>query len=74
MQKDWRRERKASQSVGSQQGILGIGLSDGGARVISMGTWSEPVEGRDVVSQAVKGGGHKWVGERQVDCTRSVGP
>ena len=56
MQKIWRRGRSVSQSVKSQQGTLGIGLSVGGARVMSMGTWSEPVEGRDVVSQVAKAG------------------
>ena len=55
-QKDWRRGLRNSQLVRFQQGILGIGLSVGGARVMRMGTWSEPVEGRDVVSQSTKAG------------------
>ena len=49
-----RRGRKASQSVRSQQGVLGGGLSVGGAKVMRMGTWSEPVEGREVESHAMK--------------------
>ena len=56
VQKDWRRGRNFSQLVRSQQETLGIGLSVGGTRVISMGTWSEHVEGRDVVSEATKAG------------------
>ena len=56
MQKDWRRGSRDSQLARSQQGVLGRGFSVGGASVIRMGTWSEPVEGRVVVSQSTKVG------------------
>ena len=50
------RRRRESQSVRSQQGVLGRGVPSGGASVMRMGTWSEPVEGRDEASQDAKAG------------------
>ena len=55
-QNDRRRGPRDSQSARSQQGVLGRGFSVGGERVIRMGTWSEPVEGRVVVSPSWKDG------------------
>ena len=56
MQKDWRWGFRVSQLVRSQQGVLGRVFSVEGARVMRMGTWSDPVEGRDVVSHSSKAG------------------
>lgn len=53
MQKDSRLGCKVSRLIWSQQGVLGTGILVG---VIRIGTWSESVEVRDVVSQATKGG------------------
>ena len=53
-EKDWRRGTRDSQLARSQQGVLGKGLSVGDARVMRMGTGSEPVEGRVVVSHSTK--------------------
>ena len=36
-----------SQSVSDHLGRLGVGIREGGARLIVIGTWSEPVEGRE---------------------------
>lgn len=56
VRKAFRQEVKASQSVESQQGVLGSALLSGDNSVIRMGTWSEPVEWRIVASQAEKAG------------------
>lgn len=56
VQKLSRQECRASQSVKSQQGALGSRLSSGDYRVIIMGTWSEPVEGRVEASHGEKAG------------------
>ena len=56
MQKDRRRGHRDSQLVRYQQWTVGIRFSVGGARVITMGISSKPVEGRDVVSQSTKVG------------------
>ena len=37
-----------SQSVLDQLGRLGVGINVGGARLIVIGTWLEPVEGREI--------------------------
>jgi len=36
-----------SQSMSDHLGRLGLGIRVGGARLIVIGTWSEPVEGRE---------------------------
>ena len=38
---------RVSQSGSEHQGCLGLGIRVGGARLIVIGTWSEPVEGRE---------------------------
>ena len=51
-----KRGQRASQSLMSQQGVIGSGLSSGADIVIRMGTWSEPVEGSAEASQVEKAG------------------
>ena len=47
---------RESQSVSCQLGRGVQGVCEGEARVITIGKWSEPVEGREVVSQLLKAG------------------
>ena len=54
MRKLFKRERRASQSVKFQQGVLGSGFSSGEGRVMRIGKWSEPVKGRVEASHAEK--------------------
>jgi len=42
------RGESVSQSLSDHKGHLGLGIRVGGARLIVIGTWSEPVEGREL--------------------------
>ena len=48
IQKSWMRGDSVSQSVSDDLGCLGLGIVEGAARLIVIGTWSEPVEGREI--------------------------
>ena len=69
MQNDRRWGPRDSQLARSQQGVLGRGFPAGGARVMRMGTWSEPVEGSVVVSHSMKAGDMRGLAK-----ARSIAP
>ena len=50
------RVSRESQSVSSHLGRGAEGVCEGEANVMTIGTWSEPVEGRKVASQLLKAG------------------
>jgi len=46
---------RMSQSVSAQRGCGGFWFREGAARVIVIGMWSEPVEGRDASQHLTRG-------------------
>ena len=51
---EWSGVSRESQSVSSDLGRGVEGVCEGEASVMTIGTWSEPVEGREVASQLLK--------------------
>lgn len=47
---------RESQTVSTQLGRGMVGVCEGEANMMTMGTWSEPVEGREMASQLRKAG------------------
>ena len=54
--KEQRGDSRESQSVSSHLGRGAVGFCDDEANMMTIGTWSEPVNGREVASQHLKAG------------------
>jgi len=63
---------RVSQSMSAHRGRKGFWFKEGGARVIVMGTWSEPVEGREASQLSTAGRRRGFANARSITDGRAL--